>query len=197
MGLELRPVSTRRRYDTTALVGRMRQERRRNLMLGMCAAGTLTALTTFYMLNMRGMTIPEVPADAKPHAPVGGVAAPAVGGAPSMGQAQPAAPTPAPAPVAETAPAPAKPKVIEEKPPSTWAVRPNMPSGALVWIDDAGVQRGSQLQLAEGRHALRVKIGKHTLHERFEVKAGESLELRLDAKKKKLVIERHQVAKSR
>ena len=59
-----------------------------------------------------------------------------------------------------------------------------------MWIDDAGVPRGTQLELTEGRHSVRVKVGKNSINERFEVKAGESVELRLDAKKKKLVVER-------
>ncbi len=185
-------MSTRRRYDTTALVGKMRQERRRNLILGMCAAGTLAALVVFYMLNMRGMTIPEVPADVTPRAPTGDAAAPAVSGAPSMGAPGAAQPSPA---LAQSPPQNGRqPTIIEETPPSMSIVRSNMPAGALVWIDDAGVPRGTQLQLTHGRHGVRVKIGRHTIHERFEVKAGENLELKLDAKKKKLVVERHPVA---
>ena len=117
-------MSTRRRYDTTALVDQMRQERRRNLILGMCAAGTLGGMVVFYMFNMRGMTIPEVPADATPHAPKGGVAAPAVSGASSMG-----APPQVVAPTVPSAPAPqpvAQPTIIEERPPSMSVVRSNM-----------------------------------------------------------------------
>lgn len=72
-----------------------------------------------------------------------------------------------------------------------------MPAAALVWIDDAAVPRGAQLQLAHGRHAVRVKVGKQSLREHIDVKPGESLELRMDARKKKLVVERHVVSKSR
>jgi hypothetical protein len=107
-------VSTRRRYDTTALVGKMRQERRRNLVLGVCAAGTLAGLVIFYMLNMRGMTIPEVPADVTPHAPRGEVAAPAVSAAPGF-----------------AGPPPGKqPTIIEERPPAMSIIRSSMPASA-------------------------------------------------------------------
>jgi hypothetical protein len=184
-------LSTRSRYDTTALVDKMRQERRRNLLLGVCAAGTLGGLVMFYMLNMRGMTIPEVPADATPHAPRGQAAATTVGGTAGMGAPAPGvAPPTAQAPNAPASLPAKQPRTIEEQPPGV-VVRSNMPSGALVWIDDAGVPRGTQLRLTEGRHSVRVKIGKHSINERFEVRAGESLELRLDSKKKKLVVERN------
>lgn len=185
-------MSTRRRYDTTALVTKMRQERRRNIVLGVCAAGTLAALVVFYLFNMKGMSIPEVPADASPRAPRAGEIAPHVTAAPAMGTppSQPAAPVEAPTP-------PAKPLVVEEKPPVFSIVRSNMPAAALVWVDDAAVARGAQLQLTEGRHAVRVKIGKHSLREHIDVKPGENVELRMDARKKKLVVERHAASKSR
>jgi hypothetical protein len=56
------------------------------------------------------------------------------------------------------------------------------------------VPRGTQLQLTQGRHAVRVKVGKHTIRERIEVTPGEHLEIKLDARKKKLVVERHAIA---
>lgn len=193
-------MSTRRRYDTTALVGKMRQERRRNLLLVMCAAGTLGGLVVFYILNMRGMTIPEVPADATPRAPRGDAASPPVSGfgAPGpMATAQPAtdaAPPAAPSTTPPPAPEPAAPTIIEERPPSMSVVGSAMPAAAILWIDDASVPRGTQLQLTAGRHGVRVKIGKVNIRERVEVIAGENIELHLDAKKKKLIVERHAIA---
>jgi len=157
----------RRRYDTVALVGELRRERRNALMLSLLGLGILAGLVSAYFLVFGTSEMATVP----------------------QGQASAAAAPKAPA---APAPPPAKPPPPPPAAPTTAAVTLNLARKGQVWIDNNSVGQVTkhETELTPGKHMLKGKIGAKTLTVSLTVKEGEHYSVSFDPKKRKPEVKR-------
>lgn len=212
-------ATTRRRYDTTALVQKLQRERRRGLFLGAGGVAIVIGMVIAYVVTMRGAELPSVPADPSPQqvakagtpVPAGTAALPTANGAVATSAAANddtiAVPSERPLGVvatahAETTPA-AQPETTTVNPatapaapaPLPATVRFSVAKNAHVWLDNAPAARDAK-EVAAGKHVAKAKIGKRTVTQTFQVASGETVDVHIDAKHHKLVVSRPTVAVS-
>jgi hypothetical protein len=148
-----------RRRDTVELVTELRRERRNAMLLGTAGVAIIALLFLLYFTMVDSGDVPV--------APVGG---------PTTAESAPVpAPVGEPSPPAVAAPAaPARVTVI-------------LPAKAPLWIDGESIGKVKEhvAELAPGKHELKAKVGKKMLTQSIETAAGETTEVRLDAKAKK------------
>lgn len=154
----------RRRYDTAALVGDMRRERRNAILLSLLGIAIL-AFLIIYFAKIHRSSVPEVP---KPSDPV------------AMAPPRPA-PAPAPAPAPPPPPKPVDAQVIV-----------TLPKAGPIYLDGellAKKAKEHELKVPPGRHKLSTKAGKKTVALELEAVAGKKYRVDFDPKKKKGAVE--------
>ena len=165
----------RRRYDTEALVGDLKRERRHAVLLSFLGLSIIVFLVV-YFARLRGPDVPEVPqpVTVNPGAP-GGASSPA---------------TPAPAGTSTSAPASGEPSEKNARDEATLEIRLAKP-GSL-WLDGQLIGKKVQdhsAKLAPGKHKVQAKLGRKPSQLTFEIEAGKRYRLELDARKKKPAVE--------
>lgn len=203
-------ATTRRRYDTTALVQKLQRERRRGLFLGAGGVLIVIGMVTVYVMAMRGAELPAVPTDPAPRqvAKADTTADTTESQTPSaMPSAEPLDAPPAALGVVATAhaetphdPTPETTTVNPATAPAAPAplpatVRFSTPKNTKVWLDGAAPQADST-EVQAGKHVARAKIGKRTVTQPFQVANGETVDVHIDAKRHKLIVSRPTVAVS-
>jgi hypothetical protein len=176
-------MARKRKYDTEALVGQLKAERRTGILLTLVGVGILAGLATLYFTGVGQEEIPAVPGEGETATDVGepdkkpdegGAAAEEKvagvdpkAGEPAAGD-KPAAPT-------EAAPQPGSVNINAGKKP------------VLMWIDDQklGKVTKKKILVPAGKHVLKTKVGKKTISQDIEVEAGAEISVSYDAKKKK------------
>ena len=172
----------RRRYDTGALVGDMKRERRNAVLLSLVGV-TILVFLVVYFTRLRGTAVPEVPYGAMPTAPSASpnavkpapAASPAIAAAPastSSGAAAPAVPATSP-----------KAAVEEDA-----MVQISLPRPGPVLIDGEIVAKKAKTydaKLTAGKHKIATKIGHKTMQLPLEVMGGRHYRVDLDPKKKR------------
>ncbi len=160
---------SRRRFETQALVGELKRERRSFMWLALAATAVLGFLGLYVTLGMGTTAVPTVPLEAQAPAPAP-VAAP-----------RPVAPPPVVASAAPAAPA------------SNEAVlNIELPTPASLWIN--GKLIGDKVKthtqkLPPGTQHFRTKVGRKDVRHSFDAEAGKTYKAALDAKKKKWQLE--------
>ncbi len=236
-------TTTRRRYDTTALVQKLQRERRRGLFLGAGGVVIVIGLVVVYVVAMRGAEIPSVPADPSPqptkitHAAspsptaladtpqsaasaaidasdvnaAAGTSAATEAGSASGREYGEAGRANAPLGIVATAHAETSRAPGATTPPETTTVNPatapaapgplpatvrfNVSKNTHVWLDNT-TARHEATEVRAGKHIAKAKIGKRTVTQTFQVASGETVEVHLDTKHRKLVVNRPTVAVS-
>ncbi len=168
---------TRRRYDTEALVGEIKRERRNAIVLGGAGAVLFACLVLFY-LQLRDDKVPEVPPGPKPAVKTEAASKDAK---PPADQAEAAK---APQAKAEAAAEPAE-KKPEPKPDPTIAV--SLPRALPVWIDGklVGKLKSHKVTLAPGKHVVRTKVGRRSIEEKLDTEAGKHYQVSFDIRKRR------------
>lgn len=168
----------KRRYDTEALVGQLRAERRTGILLSVAAVAVLGLLVLLYLAGTGSdEDIPVVPesetAQANSEAP---------------SKAPDKAPPPS-APVAEPTSEPGT-ETGAESPGEGADVVVTLTKKSAVWLGKKklGKIKKKQVQVPVGTHQVRVKLGKRTLEHTLEVKGGEKLTLMIDHKKRTITV---------
>src|SRR5687767_12292281 len=168
-------MARRKKYDTEALVGQLKSERRTGMIMTFAGVAILVGLGVLYFTGVDNEEIAEVPAEAGAHPPKD---------APKP-EEKVAGVTPAPA----AEPPKEEPKAEEAKP---GVVTLNLPKkGVMLWVDDEKLPAKppkKKLELAPGKHVFKTKFGKKTVTGELEVAAGGAYTLTVDPKKKKLTL---------
>ncbi|MBC7794676.1 MAG: hypothetical protein H7Z43_13310 [Clostridia bacterium] len=205
-------ATTRRRYDTAVLVQKLQREQRRGLFLGVGSVLIVIGMVAVYIMAMRGAEIPSVPADPSPRllankdTPNLGIApATAAAGTPAASTALTDTPMSFSAPlgVVATAHAETAPQTTTVNPATAPAAPAPLPGTVLfhvaknahIWLDNAQTATEAT-EVDAGKHVAKAKIGKTTLTQAFQVASGETVEVHIDARHKRLVISRPTVAVS-
>jgi hypothetical protein len=158
---------TRRRYDTTALVGQLRKDKRNGLILGTLGLIVVAASVYYYFSRASTAEKPKLP---------------------ESGSYLSATKTEEPAVKAEE-PAPAP---EPQKEPTQAMLSIALPKAAPLWVGDKLVGtkiKTRELPLAAGEHTVKTKVGRKTVAETIVVEDGKSYRLSFDAKKKRWVTE--------
>ena len=157
----------RRRYDTNALVGDMRRERRNAILLTLLGVSILVFLIV-YFVKIHRSSVPEVP---KPSDPVA---------------AAPPRPAPAPPPAVTPPPPPPKPAPAEAE------VAVVLPKAGPIYLDGELVSKKAKdldLKVPPGKHKVSTKAGKKTSVLEVDAAAGKKYRVDFDPKKKKGAVE--------
>jgi len=178
-------VARRRKYDTEALVGQMRSERRTALILSLAGVFILGFLLTLYVTGIGSEDeVPEVPevsevssSGAGGAAGAGEAAAAGTDGAGGGGGDVPEGDDVADGGVVEEASAPGK-------------VTISLSKKGVLWVDGekVGKVKGKTLELSPGAHLLKAKVGKKTVEAELEVASGVSYTVAFHHKKKSATI---------
>ena len=170
----------RKKYDTEALVGQLKSERRSGILItfGVLILGGLGAL---YFTGVGKDEIPEVPHDGT---------ATAEGAAVDTDAAKPGA---KPETKAEEKVAGVTPEPAADKPPSikSGTVHISAPKkGVMLFMNDQKmkVSKKKDVSLPPGKHVFKTKFGKKTVTQEIEVESGGDYTLTIDPKKKKLTL---------
>jgi hypothetical protein len=153
----------RRRYDTAALVGDLRRERRNAILLSLLGVAIL-AFLIIYFAKIHRSSVPEVP---KPSDPV-------------------AMAPPKPTPVVAPTPPPPPPKPVDAQ------VVVTMAKAGPIFLDGELVVKKAkehEVKVAPGKHKVSTKAGKKTIVLELEAVAGKKYRVDFDAKKKKGAVE--------
>jgi hypothetical protein len=157
----------RRRYDTNALVGDMRRERRNAVLLSLFGIGILVFLVVYFVKVQRS-SVPEVP---RPSDPV------------AMTSPRPAPPPPTPVVAPPPPPKPAPPAPIDAQ------VVVSLSKAGPIYLDGelvAKKARDFELRVSPGKHKVSTKSGKKTTALDLEAVAGKKYRVDFEAKKKKV-----------
>ncbi len=175
-------MARRRKYDTEALVGQMRAERRTALILSLAGVFILGFLLTLYVTGIGGEEeVPEVPETSSSGA--GGAAGASDGETASAGADGAGggsgdvadAVEPEPEPEVDTTPG---------------KVTVSLSKKGVLWVDGekVGKVKGKELELSPGTHVLKAKVGKKTVEAELEVASGGSYKVAFHHKKKTAAI---------
>lgn len=170
----------RRRYDTGALVGDMKRERRNAVLLSLVGV-TILVFLVVYFTRLRGTAVPEVPAVSGPVTPASSPAP--LHPAASNTSVTPPASTPAVAIPASAMSAATKPAAVVSA-----MVQISLPKPGPVLIDGEVVAKKAknyEAQLSPGKHKVATRIGHKVVQLPVEVAAGRHYQVDLDPKKKK------------
>jgi hypothetical protein len=166
-------MARRKKYDTEALVGQLKSERRTGMLMTFAGVAILVGLGVLYFTGVDSEEIAEVPKDAEAAAPAAPKPEEKVAGV-----GAPEAPKETPKP--------------PEEPPKPGILNLNLPKKPIaVWVDDEKLPAKppkKKLELAPGKHTIKTKFGKKTVQEEIEVAAGGTYTLTVDPKKKKLTL---------
>lgn len=182
-------MARRRRYDTEALVGQMRVERRTAVILSLAGVFILGFLLTLYITGIGGDDeVPEIPPTASaattPEDTGAESATDAAIGAGDSAGADVATGTPVETGAeAETA-SRAAPAAAPAK------VNINLSKKGMLWVngEKVGKVKGTDIALPPGSHVIKAKLGKNTVEAAIEVTGGESLTVSFHHKKKTAAI---------
>ncbi|OGQ91829.1 MAG: hypothetical protein A2289_11655 [Deltaproteobacteria bacterium RIFOXYA12_FULL_58_15] len=158
----------RRRYDTVELVTELKRERRNALILSLAGVGILLILLLLYMTAIGEDEVPTVNQGTATSAPL----------QPAPNPTEPATPTEAAAPEVS-------PPVVKAAPATVIIL---LTKKEEVWVDgkSLGKIKKDTIELsADQEHEIRVKMGKKMVTKTLIPKAGETWDLRFDAKRKK------------
>lgn len=184
-------MARKRRYDTEALVGQLKAERRTGLLLSAAAVGMLLLLVVLYLLVSDGEESEEVPQSATAAAKQSSEpakdklppedAAPAVTGSADSGSAAEEGQA------GESAAAEA-----EQKPKAAGPAKVNLQltRKGVVWLGKKklGKFKSRAIELPVGTHQVRAKVGRKMVKHTLEVQGGESLELIIDHRTRKVTV---------
>lgn len=151
----------RQRYDTVALISRMRSERRIGPLLALLGI-TIVGYGAYYFWY-EGHELPWVAKEAAP------VVAPVT-------------------PVVEKKPEPPPPKVEEPEQPAAIVIQ--LVRAGPLWLNEKLIGpkvKLHEVSLPAGAHVLRTKLGKKMVTESVAVEAGKKYRVSLDAKTKRWV----------
>jgi len=180
-------MARRRRYDTEALVGQLRAERRAGILLSLAGIGILLFLVVLYVTGIGDdEDIPKVPAEESTAAKLATEAAVADAAAADAGAA--GSPTEPPAAGDGAVAADAAPE--EPAPAGPVQVSLSLSKKGVVWVDKKklGKFKKKQLELPPGVHTIKAKVGRKTVKSKIEIKSGENVTVVIDHKKKKITV---------
>lgn len=173
---ERQTTGSRRRYDTVALMGELRRERRTAIILGIVGVTIFAGLIALFLLSREQ----ELPTTST--------------GATQLGSSMPAVvhETTVTAPVAQPPPPPPPVEQEPPPPPAPAALKLVMPKKAVITLDGKTLARSKddKLQLPAGAHDVKVKLGKKNAQSTVTVEPGGVYELRLDPKANKLTLKK-------
>lgn len=178
-------MARRRRYDTEALVGQLKSERRAGILLSLAGIGILLFLVILYVTGVGDDDeIPKVPIESTA-AKLATEAAKADAAGAELAANNPT----------ETADT-AKPTEATEEPPppppdnSPVQVSLSLSKKGIVWVDKKklGKFKKKQLELSPGVHLIKVKVGRKTVKSKIEIKSGENVAVIIDHRKKKITV---------
>jgi len=166
-------MGRRRRYDTEALVERLRSERRTEIVAALLGFSALAGAAYYYMSGMRGPDVPTVPGQSASRAP--NPAGQAI-------QPQPVDPTPEPVPTEPAAEEVAPTEEVAQN--GTLEFKSN--KKVVVWLDGdkLGRFRKKQMEVSAGTHIVKAKFGKKVVEEALELDEGGKLRVVVNPKKK-------------
>lgn len=176
----------RRRYDTEALVGQLKKERRTSMALTVAGVTVVFILVALYFVVGSGGS--KKADTSATHT----AAAATAKKTPPKATSAPAAAKPAAAPAAAKAAA-AKPAPPAKKaPPRPATLHISINRRAFVWLDGKkiGRFRHRSVHLPAGKHVVLTRLGRHRVQQRIKVSGGEKLSLRIDVRHRRAVLKK-------
>jgi hypothetical protein len=173
----------RRRYNTEALVGEMKREKRNAILLSLIGFG-LFAFLVVYFLRLRGPAVPQVPtATNEPMATAAAGAAGTPGATGASGQTTAGTGSGTASGGGSGSAGSVKPASAQDA-----LVEISLPKPGPVLVDGEVVAKKAkdyEAKLAPGKHKVGTKIGRKTVTINVETVAGKHYRVDLDPKKKK------------
>ena len=180
-------MARRRRYDTEALVGQLKAERRTGILLSLLGVCILFLLVGLYIAGGGDDDIPTVPGGAE--AATDAETNPEAGTA-GEGQAEVTGAAQA-APAGEAGGGQQEEEVPAEKADvGPASLRIMLSRKGVVWLDNEklGKFKKRNIEVPPGKHVLRAKFGKKKVEQEIEVDGGKTYGIYVDKKKKKVFI---------
>lgn len=177
-------MARRRRYDTEALVGQLKAERRTGILLSLGGVAILAGLLVLYLTGVGGEELPKVPdsAQAANAAPDAGKPSPTLEEPAAGAEPTPSEQTPETRPEPEPEP--------EPEPQGPGRLKVQLSRKGVVWLGrkKLGKFKRKDLEIPAGKHMVKAKVGRRTLKKEIDVGSGGTVSLFFDHRKKKVFV---------
>ena len=192
-------MARKKKYDTEALVGQLKAERRTGLILSMVAVVILFFLVGLFFAGSGDTEPPEIPTGtAADIAANRGLTQSEIDASPAGGGNEIEEPTTAgdeaSAETADEDPEAEEPEEELEPEEATGPATVNisMNRKGVVWVDGKkiGKLRKKTMELEAGEHTIKAKFGRKTVQQKIDVEAGASYNFAVDGRRRRATLKK-------